>query len=288
MPMLTIAVAVFSVWGAGPFVESLEDSAITAQIEGLFLANAHLNPFNINTTTVGGVVTLSGGVREEAQKTLATDLARTVQGVKEVKNQIVVVPTATGQKERRGWRQKAEDKGAAAAVRARLVGKGQFAGLKIGVACVNREITLYGVVHSESQKAHLGAIAEETQGVASVVNNLTVRPRNPGDPIQKAGQQISDEWLEGRVATAFLLNRYLKLRELDVEVDDGVCILSGTVDAEAERTLAEALTRSIRGVGEIRNDIKVSAGPTVKLEGSEPREGSDPAPALETKPLASP
>jgi len=276
--------------GTNPVVEVIEDSAITGQVESLFAVNPHLSPFNINTTTVDGIVTLTGGVGAQAQKQLAEDLARSVKGVKNVKNDLSIIATVIGEKEKRGWRQKARDKGIEAAVRARLVGKGQFQGLHIGVECVNGEITLYGVVHTEALKAKIGSIANETQGVERVFNHLTVRPRDPRDPIQGIGQQFTDEWLEGRVETAILLNHYLSIRELDVEVDDGVCILTGSVNSEAEKTLAGSLAASIQGVTKVRNEIQVRT-PPVELKGSDPKEDDSapqPAAKVEEKRLPAP
>ena len=76
---------------------------------------------------------------------------------------------------------------------------------------------------------------------------------------------------------------YLKLRELDIEVDDGICMLSGTVDSEEKRVLAEEVARNIQGISEVRNTITVRAlgvvvtPPPMDLpsEGS----GSDPSPS---------
>jgi len=41
-----------------------KDALITGRIESTFLLNEQLNPFNINTTTKNGVVTLTGSVDE--------------------------------------------------------------------------------------------------------------------------------------------------------------------------------------------------------------------------------
>lgn len=269
---------------AGQVVTSVEDSSITARIEGLYLLDQHLNPLNINTTTRDGHVMLSGSVNDEVQRELAEDLALGVKGVRFVDNQLVVIGTVIGEKEQRSWKQRVEDRAVTAAVRARMLGSGEFKGLKVGISTVNNVVTLYGVVPTEAHVESMVGIASNTKGVEDVVNQLTIRRRDDSyDAIRGAGQQISDEWLESRVSTAIMLNRHLKMRELDVEVDDGICMLSGTVDSEEKRVLAEEVARNIQGISEVRNSITVRPlgdavpPPVLKKEPADQR-GNEPAP----------
>lgn len=248
-------------------VTSIEDSAITTQIETLYLLNEHLNPFNINTTTHSGNVMLTGSVNDEVQKELAEDLALGVKGVAFVDNRLVVINTVIGEKERRTWKQRVADRALSASVKTRLLFNGEFKGLKIGISTINSVVTLYGVVPTEEHATTMTKIAAETKGVKDVVNSLTVRRRDDAyDAVRGAGRQISDEWIESRVETAVLLNRHLSIRELDVEVDDGICILTGSVNSEAKKELAGEIASSIRGVGEVRNNIIVRDGEEVVKE----------------------
>ncbi len=246
---------------AGQVVTGVEDSTITARIEALYLLDQHLNPLNINTTTRDGNVMLSGSVNDEVQRELAEDLALGVLGVRFVDNQLVVINTVIGEKEQRTWSQRVQDRAVTAAVRGRMLGSGEFKGLKIGITTVNNVVTLFGVVPTEAHVESMINIASNTKGVEDVVNQLTIRPRDDAyDAVRGTGRQISDEWLESRVSTAIMLNRHLKMRELDVEVDDGVCMLSGTVDSEEKRVLAEEVARNVQGITEVRNTITVRAG----------------------------
>lgn len=242
-------------------VTSVEDSAITTQIETLYLLNEHLNPFNINTTTQNGNVMISGSVNDEVQKELAEDLALSVKGVAFVDNRLVVINTVVGEKERRTWKQRVADRAISASVKGRMLLNGEFKGLKIGISTINSVVTLYGVVPTEEHVTGMLKVAEETKGVAEVVNSLTVRKKDDAyDAVRGTGRQISDEWIESRVETAVLLNRHLSIRELDVEVDDGICILTGSVNSEAKKELAGQIADSIQGVGEVRNNIVVREG----------------------------
>ncbi len=242
---------------AGSFASAIDDARITARIETMFMLNRHLSPFNINTTTKDGVVTLSGSVEDEVQKDLAGELADSVDGVKSVNNQVIVMGTVISRKPKRGWRQKVEDKTISASVRTRLIYHKEFRGFRIGVKTENNVVTLFGVVGSEAQKQRIGAIAFDTRGVAAVKNNLTVRPKEKLSQVQNVGRQVSDEWVEKRVETALMLNRHISLRDLNVEVDDGLCMLTGTVDSETQLELAGAIAQSIHGVRQVKNDVRV-------------------------------
>lgn len=242
---------------AGQVVTEVEDSAITARIETLYLLNQNLNPLNINTTTRDGNVVITGTVNDDVQKELAEDLALGVRGVRFVDNQLMVINTVVGVKEKRSWRQRLEDRSVSASIKTRLLYNGQFKGLKIGISTINNVVTLYGVVPSEAHRSKISEIAAETKGVRKLVNNLKVRPKNASDPLMGVGRQLSDEWLESRVETAFFLNRHLSTREVDIEVDDGICILTGSVNSPEKQKVAADIARSIRGVREVRNYITV-------------------------------
>jgi len=261
--ILAVALAAIAAPAAFPqkLGDAAADAATTARIETIFLLNEHLNPFNINTTTEDGTVTLTGSVADDIQKDLAADLAKSVDGVKEVVNNITVVGTVVSERPKRTWRERINDTTLAATVRSNLLYNKEFKGLKIGVSAEGGIVTVYGVVNTYFEKDRIGQIVMETRGVDKVVNNLTVHSAEGGDPVTVVTRKVADEWVEKRVATAITLNRYITMRNLNVKVDDGLCILTGSVDAEKQRELAESLALSISGVEKVQNDITIYAPP---------------------------
>jgi osmotically-inducible protein OsmY len=288
---LFLGVALASHATADTVGQTIRDARITGRVESAFLFSEHLSPFNINTTTSGGVVTLSGGVRDQVQKDLAGEIAESVDGVMEVLNGIIVVPMAPERVRTRDWRMKIKDKSTSASVRTRFLYHKQFKGLRIKVRTVNGVVTLSGVVSSEDRRKRIGNIAYQTKGVERVENRLSVRPKDPTDQVQNVGRQFSDEWVEKRVETAIALNRHLSIRRVDVEVDDGVCILTGGVNTEPEKMLAGSIADSIQGVRTVRNDIHIRSdmlGQPQALEMIEPVEpgiASAPASEVSARPL---
>ena len=254
---------------------SVSDVRITARIETLFLLNEELSPLNINTTTNKGVVTLTGSVVDDVQKGLAAELAEGVDGVRSVVNHLVVVDTPP-EAPNRSWRQHVEDRTISASIRSRLLYHKQFKAMKIDVKCRDGNVTLSGVVDSEEHKDRIGRIAEETRGVASVTNNLTVYQKAKMDVVANLGRQVADEWVEKRVETAILMNRHVGIRDLGVEVDDGTCILTGVVRSAEQRELVGAIAASVCGVQSIHNNIAIDHA-ALSLEPIEvpEQEGSD-------------
>ena len=62
----------------------LSDKEITAKIKAKFIADPELKALSIDVDTLNGVVTLTGIVERESQKERAVNLAKSVEGVKQV------------------------------------------------------------------------------------------------------------------------------------------------------------------------------------------------------------
>jgi len=71
----------------GQYVDS---SAITTQVKALLAADDFLRPFTIGVETFKNVVQLSGFVDSEKAREKAEKLAKSVEGVKSVKNDLIV------------------------------------------------------------------------------------------------------------------------------------------------------------------------------------------------------
>lgn len=68
--------------------EYLDDSVVTAKVKSAFVADREVNALNIRVETVNGVVQLSGFAASQQEIDRATEVARNVQGVKSVENNI--------------------------------------------------------------------------------------------------------------------------------------------------------------------------------------------------------
>jgi hyperosmotically inducible protein len=70
--------------------EYIDDSAISNKVRAELIDDKDLNLFKIDVTTYKGVVQLSGFVDSEAAKERASAVAGSVDGVKEVRNDLII------------------------------------------------------------------------------------------------------------------------------------------------------------------------------------------------------
>lgn len=78
--------------GDGPDSDQpIDDTWITTKVKSSLLADSDVSGLEIEVETVNGVVTLSGDVDEQVQIERATQIARDIEGVTEVRTRALVV-----------------------------------------------------------------------------------------------------------------------------------------------------------------------------------------------------
>jgi hyperosmotically inducible protein len=70
----------------------IDDTTITTQIKGRFLESKDVAGTSISVETLNGVVLLSGFAKNATEKASAESIARKVNGVRSVRNEIAVMP----------------------------------------------------------------------------------------------------------------------------------------------------------------------------------------------------
>jgi hyperosmotically inducible protein len=71
-------------------MQALDDTAITAKVKSALLADDQVKVANVSVETKDGNVMISGKVPDPAQRERVIQIARSVQGVKEVQDSISV------------------------------------------------------------------------------------------------------------------------------------------------------------------------------------------------------
>ena len=78
---------------------------------------------------------------------------------------------------------------------------------------------------------------------------------------QKNTQFARDAALTARVHTALMNDVGLNtLRRINVDSDDGLVTLKGVVDSQETRNRAAEVARRVRGVSEVKNELRVKGG----------------------------
>lgn len=122
---------------------------------------------------------------------------------------------------------------------------------------------LSGQVATAAQKAEAARLAQVT-GVRRVESDITVTPdadktltERSKAGLSKTGAKIDDAWITTKVKWFFIGEDALKDSDINVDTQDKVVTLKGTVRTAAGKARAETLARQTEGVTRVVNDLTV-------------------------------
>jgi hyperosmotically inducible protein len=152
--------------------EAIDDSVLTAKVKTGLIDDPVTKAGQINVETYRGVVQLGGFVDNAQQKEQATTVARSVKGVKEVRNdlRISTKPHATAG-------QDLDDSMLTASVESKLMADPATKGYQINVGTQKGVVQLTGFVDSTTMKTQAGEVARSVEGVKVVRNDLEIRQK---------------------------------------------------------------------------------------------------------------
>jgi osmotically-inducible protein OsmY len=137
------------------------DADIEEFIDRTFSFNDYLRQDELTVISEKGYITLSGNTDVLWKKLLAEELCYSVRGVSEVNNEIIIVPTRS-----------LEDKNIANTIVAALERDATTDPDDIMVRVEQGQVSLSGVARSHMESIRAEAIASQTEGVVSVVNEI--------------------------------------------------------------------------------------------------------------------
>lgn len=160
---------------------AIEDAWLDGKLESAYLFNEHLSPFDIDTDVSNGVVRLTGSVESEIDRDLAEEIAKSIDGVSDVKNDLVIdkakARTARNDDashERSSFRKSVSNATLTAKIKTKLLTNSNTSGMAVDVDSEGGKVTLSGTVDSDEEKELIARIAENTSGADSVDNQLMV------------------------------------------------------------------------------------------------------------------
>lgn len=167
--------------------QQTRDAWLDGKLESALLFNQHLNSFEIDTEVKHGTAYLTGAVDSDIDKDLAGEVAKSIEGIEEVKNKLTVdreAATAARESEsfeqRSEWRQALSDATMTAMVKSRLLFNDNTSGMDINVDSRNGVVTLSGTVESDEEAALAAEIAGNIEDVRDVENRLQVNGEERG------------------------------------------------------------------------------------------------------------
>ncbi|PTN36325.1 BON domain-containing protein [Desulfonatronum sp. SC1] len=118
-------------------------------------------------------------------------------------------------------------------------------------------VTLSGTVAEESHKLLAQETAANLPGVKSVNNELEFKGERPAE--------MSDAWITLKVKSTLLFHRSVSAMT-EVSTEDGIVILKGEADNQAQIDLTTAYARDVEGVKEVINEMTVAKTPAKPAE----------------------
>jgi len=151
--------------------EQIDDESLRLRVDRALHNNPDYKFDGVNVTVFKGMAQLSGFVDTSDQKSAAADIARKVEGIRDVQNNI----TVKEQNETNNG-QFVDDKSLTGRVRGALSQNPDYKFAEVNVDVFRGTVQLSGFVDSLDQKSKAAEIAKQVPGVKDVVNNITVKP----------------------------------------------------------------------------------------------------------------
>ena len=157
------------------------------------------------------------------------------------------------------------DVGITTSVKSRLAADDTVKAYQINVDTKEGVVTLSGEVPSQAAKDTAVQVARATDGVVSVVDNMTIAraagDRGLGDSAAatagRVGDVASDAMITSSLKTKFLADPDVAALKIDVDTTNGVVTLTGNVKTAAERDEALRIARETDGVKSVVDRLKV-------------------------------
>lgn len=136
----------------------------------------------------------------------------------------------------------------------------------VDVEVDNGVAKLSGEVATEAQRAEAVRLAEAMTGVTRVENDIdvdadvdeTIADRTKRG-LSKTGEAIDDAWITTKVNWFLMGEDALEGSDINVDTDENVVTLKGTVASAAGRARAVELARQTEGVKDVRDELTVTA-----------------------------
>jgi osmotically-inducible protein OsmY len=195
-----------------------------------------LKASEIGVAVKNGVVTLSGQVDSYSKKLAAENAAKKIKGVKAIAEDIQIGVSPAYRK---------TDTDIAAAVLNALKWHVAVQEEKVKIKVEDGFVKLEGEVEWEYQRNYAKSAIEHLEGVRSVLNLITVKPK------------VSPSEVQRKISAAFQRSASLDADKITANVVGSKVILRGYVRSYAEKEDAENAAWAAPGVTSVENNLEI-------------------------------
>ncbi|HDY93847.1 BON domain-containing protein [Pseudoalteromonas sp. AS84] len=128
----------------------------------------------------------------------------------------------------------------------------------------NGKVVLTGKVNSELDKELAEELVLSLDGVSDVENSLTVvksmdtKDRSK-DMMDDDDNDLTDAKITTVITTRFLFDSEVGGTDIDVDTDNGIVTLNGSVESEAEKQLAVKIAKNAEDVRDVVDKLSITA-----------------------------
>lgn len=149
------------------------DTWICRKVKFALLFHRNVNVSRTIVEVKDGIVTLKGKASSSAQKELTTEYAKDIEKVKEVVNEMTIVPNPDPEERTAG--EKIDDTSITAQVKTALLIHRSTSSVKTKVDTRGGRVTLTGIARNAAEKSLVSKLVSDIHGVIAVNNEMTVQ-----------------------------------------------------------------------------------------------------------------
>jgi len=203
--------------------QTVSDASVTTAVKTRLMKDKAARGSDIDVKTEHGVVTISGAVPTATDKTRIGRLVRRTSGVKSVDNNLTVSGTSTGTSGTSGD--------------TKIIIKDDTPNIKI------KDDTTPAI------KKGANAVVEGSKKAAGAVKGAA----------QKTADVTTDGSVTTAVKTRLMKDDVARATAIDVDTDDGVVTIRGTVPTQADKDRIGKLVADTTGVKTVKNELKIGS-----------------------------
>jgi hyperosmotically inducible periplasmic protein len=210
------------------------DSTLAERVEARLDADASLKKYDVDVSVQDGVATLTGTVRTAAEKARAERDVK-IAGITRVDNRIAI------------------DKDA---------GTGFVGGVKNTADTVGQKTKNTADTVGSKTKNAAETAGDKTKTAVETAGDKTrsgaeTAGQKTKEGVNKSGEVITDAWITAKVHTRFTGEDALKGSDIDVDTNNHIVTLNGTVKSAAGRARAVELAKTTDGVTKVVDNLKI-------------------------------